>query len=73
MQRIAEARSLLRLPASFAGLSCVLALVFGKLARWQESHRQRYALQALDDRLLKDIGLSRADVHRESAKPFWQD
>jgi uncharacterized protein YjiS (DUF1127 family) len=34
--------------------------------------RQRRALQALDDRLLKDIGVTRADVELETAKWFWQ-
>jgi uncharacterized protein YjiS (DUF1127 family) len=32
-----------------------------------ESRRQRRGLIALDDRMLKDIGLSRADVMRVSA------
>lgn len=39
---------------------------------WQERVRQRYHLSGLDDRLLKDIGLSRADVEREVDKPFWR-
>ena len=39
---------------------------------WQERARQRYHLESLDDHLLKDIGLSRADVSREVSKPFWR-
>lgn len=39
---------------------------------WSERIRQRRALLALDDWMLKDIGLSRADVMRECDKPFWQ-
>jgi uncharacterized protein YjiS (DUF1127 family) len=35
--------------------------------------RQRRALARLDDRLLRDIGLSSADVADELAKPFWRD
>ncbi|HZT20949.1 MAG TPA: DUF1127 domain-containing protein [Dongiaceae bacterium] len=34
--------------------------------------QERRALQALDDAMLKDIGLSRADVEGEVAKPFWR-
>jgi len=34
--------------------------------------RERRALQGLDDGALKDIGLSRADVEGELAKPFWR-
>lgn len=40
--------------------------------RWLSHRRQRQALALLDDRMLKDIGLSRIDVEREIEKPFWQ-
>jgi uncharacterized protein YjiS (DUF1127 family) len=36
-----------------------------------ETYRQRRALLALDDRLLRDIGLSRADAEHEAARSFW--
>lgn len=32
---------------------------------------QRRALRQLDERQLKDIGLSRADALREASRPFW--
>jgi len=35
--------------------------------------RERRALLALDDWVLKDVGLTRADVMYESDKPFWQE
>ncbi|HKY85504.1 MAG TPA: DUF1127 domain-containing protein [Pseudorhodoplanes sp.] len=34
--------------------------------------RQRRALAELDDRLLRDIGLTAYDVTRETGKPFWR-
>jgi uncharacterized protein YjiS (DUF1127 family) len=37
-----------------------------------ERGRQRRALAELDDRLLRDIGLTRTDVWHEIAKPFWR-
>jgi uncharacterized protein YjiS (DUF1127 family) len=44
-----------------------------KISRWYELHRERELLASLSDEALKDIGMSRADVERESIKPFWQD
>ena len=38
----------------------------------EERRRQRRALLALDEPLLKDIGLSRADVEQECRKPVWR-
>lgn len=43
------------------------------LLRWQELAHERHALMELDDGLLKDIGLSRADAVREARRPFWDD
>lgn len=39
---------------------------------WKARSRQRRQLGLLDDRLLKDIGLTRDDVKQEIAKPFWR-
>ena len=49
-----------------AGVWLVLALL-----RWHELTQQRRRLLALDDRMLKDIGITRAEATRESARPFW--
>ncbi|KAA0582188.1 DUF1127 domain-containing protein [Azospirillum sp. B21] len=37
-----------------------------------ERRKQRHALMGLDDHLLKDIGVSRAEVEQEVSKPFWR-
>jgi uncharacterized protein YjiS (DUF1127 family) len=37
-----------------------------------ERRRQRLALGRLDDRMLRDIGLTAADVEGEVSKPFWK-
>ncbi|MDX1539947.1 MAG: DUF1127 domain-containing protein [Geminicoccaceae bacterium] len=42
------------------------------LLTWHERIRQRQALAALTDHMLRDIGLSRADVSMEVDKPFWR-
>jgi len=41
------------------------------LRTWMARSRQRQALGELDDHLLDDIGLTRAQAAREIAKPFW--
>ncbi len=38
---------------------------------WQSRADSRNALAKLDDHMLEDIGLTRADVMRETRKPFW--
>ena len=43
------------------------------LLRCYERSRQRRTLETLDDGMLRDLGLSRADVMREADKPFWRD
>lgn len=38
---------------------------------WLDLSRERRALAALDDRMLKDIGLNRASAAQEARRPFW--
>jgi uncharacterized protein YjiS (DUF1127 family) len=42
------------------------------LLTWQERAQQRHQLETLNDHMLRDIGLTRADVMAEATKPFWQ-
>jgi len=42
------------------------------LRRWDARMRERTELEQLGERELRDIGLSRADVYRLLAKPFWR-
>jgi uncharacterized protein YjiS (DUF1127 family) len=42
------------------------------LSAAMERSRQRRALESLSEEQLRDIGLSRADVAGETAKPFWR-
>ena len=39
---------------------------------WQERAQQRRQLETLSDHMLRDIGLTRADVLAEATKRFWQ-
>lgn len=59
-------------PGLGAILVGLLVLVVQAVLGWQARARERRHLATLDDRLLKDMGLSRADVNREVDKPFWR-
>ncbi len=46
--------------------------VLDTLAIWGSRSRERQQLSELSDRMLKDIGLTRAQVAVEVGKYFWQ-
>ena len=50
----------------------LLAGIVDVLIDWQDRTRSRVMLSRLDDRMLHDMGLSRADVDFETTKPFWR-
>ena len=43
-----------------------------RIRLWRRRKKTRMLLASFDDRMLKDIGLSPADVRREASKPFWK-
>jgi uncharacterized protein YjiS (DUF1127 family) len=47
------------------------ARLWSLLVSWSERHRERRHLSTLDERALRDIGLTRADLRCETEKPFW--
>lgn len=55
-----------------AGICAALARAADMVLTWQERASQRAALASLDERMLKDIGLTRADAAKEVRRPFWQ-
>ncbi len=54
------------------GLFSVLSRALETVLTWQERASQRAALDSLDDRMLKDIGLSRSMIAAEVTRPFWR-
>ena len=50
----------------------LLSRLAALLRVYQERALQRRELRMLDERSLKDIGLSRAEVAYECSKPFWR-
>ena len=66
---------LYNLNPNFRPLSYVSSLLRAageELALWFERSRQRRHLIALDDRMLKDIGFTRAQAYQEYRKPVWR-
>ncbi|HEY3910685.1 MAG TPA: DUF1127 domain-containing protein [Stellaceae bacterium] len=47
--------------------------IFAALGEWRRRARDRAQLAALDDRMLADIGITRADAQYLSSKPFWRE
>lgn len=54
------------------GVRRLLDAMADRVLGWHERSRQRWLLSGLDDRMLRDLGLSRADVDGEVSKRFWQ-
>jgi len=44
-----------------------------RLREWRRRARERADLASLDDRSLRDIGLTRADAQFLANKPFWRE
>ncbi|MGQ9369649.1 DUF1127 domain-containing protein [Azospirillum sp. ST 5-10] len=67
-------------PSLFPATVRVLGAVVTRPLLWaldaflaaNERWRQRQALLRLDDHLLKDIGITRADAEGEADKSFWR-
>jgi uncharacterized protein YjiS (DUF1127 family) len=57
---------------SVGPLRQALNLAAATLRQWAQRRRERAELARLDDRMLRDSGVTRADVWREINKPFWR-
>jgi uncharacterized protein YjiS (DUF1127 family) len=42
------------------------------LTNWRRRARERRELASLDNRTIRDLGLSRSEVQFEANKPFWR-
>lgn len=61
-----------RAGAIMSALSTAVLRTACTLQVWRDRARQRQALSTLSDRMLSDIGVSRASANFEARKPFWQ-
>ncbi|MEX6503348.1 DUF1127 domain-containing protein [Pseudomonas zhanjiangensis] len=60
-------------PRNRIGPVALLRGAWLQVRRWQQLARERRQLATLDTAALKDLGLTRGDVFRESERPFWDD
>ena len=58
-------------PATLPAPAATAPGLFARLRQAAAVARQRRALAALDDALLRDIGLTRCEALDEAARPFW--
>lgn len=54
-------------------LGNLLQVMGATIVRWDQLARQRRELSNMDDMMLKDIGISKADAERISNRRFWDD
>jgi len=47
--------------------------LLGALREWRQRSKSRAQLATLDDRMLADIGISRADAEFLANRPFWRE
>ena len=58
-----------RLPVT---ITATLVSTFDALCEWQRRAEMRQRMMHMDDHMLGDVGLSRAQTLDEARKPFWQ-
>ena len=54
-------------------LSDSIDWVFATLREWRRRSHEPAELTALDDRMLRDIGLTRAEAEFLGNRPFWRE
>lgn len=59
--------------AALDALSDASDWTLGTVREWRRRSRDRVQLAALDDRMLRDIGLTRGDREFLANKPFWRE
>jgi uncharacterized protein YjiS (DUF1127 family) len=59
--------------AALDALGDATSWVFATLREWRRRNRERAELATLDDRMLRDIGLTHLDAGFLASKPFWRE
>ena len=53
--------------------SGLLGRIWNTITRWRERVEARETLARIDARICQDIGITEADLWRETRLPFWRD
>lgn len=72
MIRLQQSTDSCRAALGIRDLRRMAACFLGLLIAWGERMRERQQLATMDDRSLKDMGISRCDAEQEADKPFWR-
>lgn len=64
-------RLLAPIGSAFSRVVAVFALAADAVLGWQRRANERAALATMDDRMLRDVGLTQAEAMHEADKPFW--
>ncbi|HEX3536225.1 MAG TPA: DUF1127 domain-containing protein [Stellaceae bacterium] len=66
-------RDAIRAPVALDRLTGAFKHAIDTVRTWRGRSRDRAELSALSDRMLSDIGITRADAIFLSNKPFWKE
>ena len=72
-QPCADCPPVSRQQAALDALGDTTQWVFASLREWRRRSRERHELARLDERMLRDIGLSHAQREFLANKPFWRE
>jgi uncharacterized protein YjiS (DUF1127 family) len=64
--------SFMLLPAAFGRGPSPLARLRATVDAWRARVAERNVLLGLDERMLRDIGVTKLDIWQEASKPFWR-
>ncbi|MFH1804551.1 MAG: DUF1127 domain-containing protein [Pseudomonadota bacterium] len=54
-------------------IASIVTFLVAALYHWQKKSRDLSMMSRLDDRMLKDIGMTRADLDGELSRSLWSD
>lgn len=72
MVTIFRSRSLHSAAAAASALFELPSRAADALRGWEERRRMRVQLLEMDERTLRDVGITRSEALREAAKPVWR-